>query len=95
MANLSGYGYPGEVAFIKVGVCATKEELGAGGSKLETEHGRIYHTLGGKSLEWRICVIVRYGLETHAHQAIGGEPGALETRRKLGRNAKRLGARLW
>ena len=94
MENLIGQGYPGKGIFVVVGVYATKEELGARGSKLETEHGRIHLTLGDKSLECRICAIDRYGFETHAHQAIGRERAALETRRILVCGAKRLSRRL-
>jgi hypothetical protein len=48
LANHNGQGYPGNVPFNKRGVDATKEELGAGGRKLETEHRRIYCTLGNE-----------------------------------------------
>jgi hypothetical protein len=59
LANLKGQGYPGKVLSLIVGVYSTKEELGAGGSILETEHGRRQYTLGDKSLERRTCTIDR------------------------------------
>ena len=49
-----GQGYPGNGGFKKVGVYATKEELGTVGTKLETEHGRRHCTTGNKILEWWI-----------------------------------------
>ena len=73
MANLFGDRYPGKLGIVISRVYATKEELRPGGRKLETEHGRGQFTLGDKILDWRWCVIVRYGLETHAHQAVGRE----------------------
>ena len=78
----------------KVGVYTTKEELGAAGSKLGTEHGTRQYTLGNKILDWRLCAIDRYGLESHAHQAVGGELVALKTRRIIGYSANLLVLRL-
>ena len=89
-----GQGYPGNGGFKKVGVYATKEELGTVGTKLETEHGRRHCTAGNKSLEWWICWIIRYGLETHAHQTVWRELRDFETRRICGCSAKRLTLRL-
>lgn len=94
MADRIGQGYPGNLALKKVGVYTTKEELGAVGSKLGTEHGTRQYTLGNKILDWRLCAIDRYGLESHAHQAVGGELVALKTRRIIGYSANLLVLRL-
>jgi hypothetical protein len=52
LTNLPGeQGYPGNVAFKKVVVYATKVEFGTGWSNLDTEHGIRYYTLGDKCLE--------------------------------------------
>ena len=58
---------PGELTSIKGVVCATKKEFGTGSSKLETEDRRGHGTIRNESLERRGRVIVRYGLEAHAH----------------------------
>jgi hypothetical protein len=64
------------VAFFIFWVYATEEELGAGGSKLETEHGSTQYVLGYEGLKYWRCAIGRYGFKTQAHQAIGREVGA-------------------
>src|SRR6266852_8592256 len=94
VTNRFCHGNPGKIAFIKLRVYTTKEELGPRGCKLETEHGFSQYALGVKSLDWRRCVIDRYGLETHAHQAIGREPRGLKPCRILSCSAYRLVLRL-
>jgi hypothetical protein len=74
----------------KVGVYSTKEEFGAVVSKLDTEHGTSQYMLGNKTLDWSLCAIDRHGLESQAHQAVGGELIALKTRRIIGYRANRL-----
>jgi hypothetical protein len=95
MANLFGHRYPGKLGIVISRVYATKEELGPGGCKLETEHGRSQYTLGEKILDWRWCVIVRYGLETHAHKAVCRKLSSLKPCRILCCSAYRLVRRLW
>lgn len=93
-ANLIGQGDPGKVLFLIVGVYATKEELGARGSMLETEHRRRQYTFRDKILDWRICAIDRYQLETHAHQTVRREIDDSKPCIIVGCGAKRLGLRL-
>jgi hypothetical protein len=95
VANLLGHRYPSKLGNVISRVYATKEELGPGGCKLETEHGRSQYMLGDKILDWRCCVIDRYGLETHAHQAIGREPAGFKPFRILCCSTYRLVRRLW
>jgi hypothetical protein len=83
VANLFGNRYPGKLGYVISRVYATNEELGPGRCKLETEHGRAQYILGDKILNCRWCVIVRYGLETHAHQAVGRELAGLKPCRIL------------
>jgi hypothetical protein len=83
VANLFGDRYPGKLGIVVSRVYATNEELRPEGCKLETEHGRGQFTLGDKILDWRCCVIDRYGLETHAHQAVGRELAGLKPSRIL------------
>jgi hypothetical protein len=82
----------GTHAFEKIGVYTIKEELGAGGSKLGTEHST---SLGKKILDYRWRVMDRYGLESHAHQAVGGILAGLKTDRIMGYSANLLVPYLW
>ena len=81
--DLNGQRNPGKVAGIKFAVCASEEEFRTRCSKFETKDLRGHHALGNKTLEQRRCVKVRYGLKSHAHQAICRELVALKARRIL------------
>jgi len=58
VANLFGHRHPGKLVNVISRVYATKEELGTGGCKLETEHRRSQYMLGEKILDRRWCIIV-------------------------------------
>ncbi len=45
LTNRMGQGYPSNLASKKVGVYTTEVELGAFGSKLDSEHGTAQYTL--------------------------------------------------
>ena len=95
VANRICQGYPGNLAFIKLGVYATKVKLGAIGCQLETEHGFSQYLLGDEILDWRWRIIDRYGLESQAHQTVGRKLGGLKRCRILCCSAYRLVLRLW
>jgi len=94
MANLFRHGYPSKLVNVISRVYATKEKFGPGGCQLETKHGRSQYTLRDKILYWGWRIIDRYGLESHAHQAIGRELGGLKTCRILYCSTYRLVVRL-
>ena len=82
--DLNGQRNPGKVAGIKCAVCASDEEFRTRCSELGSKHLRGHHALRDESLEQWGCVIDRYGLESHAHQAIWREDVAHQVRRILG-----------
>jgi hypothetical protein len=94
VADHSGNGQPGESTRIKGIVYTTKIELRAGVSQLEGKDGTSHCIFGDKSLEhWR-CMIDRYRLETHAHQAISRELASFKLSGIVGCNTESLRARL-
>ena len=95
LANLLRHIHPGKLGHVISRVYATNVQLGLGGCQLETKHGKRQFTLGDKVLYWGWCIIVRYGLETHAHQAVGRELGSFKPCRILCCSTYRLMLRLW